>query len=122
MRHAKARLMGLLCAAVVISFISSADAQYIGVSIAVAAHYPTMNAVYDDPGSRIVSNAIEYPVGSYQHYNANWQIDVTANQMILTWPSTNSFFFEANFNGFVFTHAATGPFMQSASVDPASDF
>ena len=123
MRQAEIPWAVLVCAAIAGSLPAPADAQYIGANINVSAHYPTIDAVYDNPGNRIVSNAIEYPAGSYTLYNFNWQIDITANQMVLTWTNPGTGWFQtASFNGFVFTHALDAPLMQSATVDPASDF
>ena len=68
----------------------------------VATYYPDSGDLYEDPGNRVVSGAIEYPFGSYATYGPSFQVDINATQLIIRTDS-NADFAEATFNGFIMT-------------------
>jgi hypothetical protein len=80
---------------------------------------PTVTSVYQDGGIKVVSNGIEYPSNTV----AGNYIDITDNQFIINLGSneTEPSFLATPFNGFVLT-IESGPFLSSASVNPASQF
>lgn len=99
-----------------------AQADLLGATVDVTANYPTATSVYNDPGNKVVTNAIEYAAGSYPTYNSTWQVDITGNQFVLTNATGFGFpFGVATFNGFVLK-VLSGPTILSASIDGSSDF
>jgi hypothetical protein len=115
--------LALLCG-LTLNLPPTATAGLTGSTVDVAAYYPSDSAVYDDPGSRIVSLGIEYPTYSYEHYNPYWQVDIADGSLTLTssYPGPNpAYFVSAAFNGFIL-RVISGPALVSASIDPLSDF
>jgi hypothetical protein len=115
-------LHALVFASMLLCANAAGVAGLIGSTVDVTANFPTSTSVYDDPGAVTVSNAIEYPAGSYPKYNRFWQVNLSDNQLILDW--TAGFagsFTSAPFNGFVMT-VISGPGIMSATVDASSVF
>ena len=100
---------------------SIAQADLIGATVDVTANYPTSTTIFKDPGNKVVTNAIEYPVGSYITYNSDFQVDVTGTQLILTNTGFNTIFANASFNGLVLK-VVSGPTILSASADSSGSF
>ena len=98
-----------------------AQAGLNGAAIDVAAYYPTSTNIYDDPGNRVVSAAIEYPAGSYPTYNSSWQVDAADSTLTITNTTSGFAFATATFNGFIL-RVISGPIIASASADASSDF
>src|SRR5262249_53595972 len=84
--------------------MNPASAGLIGATVDVSANFPTVGTVFSDGGNKVVSNAIEYPAGSFPTYQPVWQVNITDNQFILTATSASGFpFTGASFNGFILT-------------------
>jgi hypothetical protein len=97
-------------------------AGLIDATVDVSANYPNVGTIYSDPGSRVVSNGIEYAAGSFANYNPTWQVDINDTQLILTNAEGGGFpFASASFNGFVLK-VLNGPTILTATVDSSSGF
>ena len=112
----------------IISFLllvtaGSAQATLIGSTVNMSAYYPNTSSVFANPGNAIVSGGIEYSAGSYAGYNSSWEIDISANQLVITDTTSSGFPFGSGvaFNGWILD-VITGPAILSASVDVSSVF
>jgi hypothetical protein len=111
-----------LCALLLLVSGRAAQADLIGATVDVSAYYPNTSSLYADGGNTVVSDALEYPVGSFAHYNSSWAIDITDSQMLLEWTNPNpGSFLPAAFNGFFLT-IVSGPPILTAINDVSSDF
>jgi hypothetical protein len=84
-----------------------------------AAVTPTTPPFVVDPGNRMVSDAVEYPAGSFVRYNDSIAVDITDSQFILSIFPTN--FQDATFNGFIL-RVVSGPDILDAMINSASAF
>jgi hypothetical protein len=101
---------------------TAAYAQLTGATVNVSAYYPDSMSVYHDPGNVVVSAAVEYPSGSYPSYNPSWEVDVSADQLMIKDATSTGFPFQpADFNGFIL-EVLSGPTILSAAADPSSGF
>ena len=83
-------------------FAGSASATLIGSTVNMSAYYPDTSRVYNNPGNVVVAEGVEYAAGSYAGYSSSWQIDISANQLMVTDIQTNGFpFGGATFNGWI---------------------
>jgi hypothetical protein len=126
MTYDKTRRLGRIGALTLFGLILSvntAHAQLLGATVNVSANYPDVSSLSSDGGNATVSNAIEYPSGTFSSYNSSWSVDVTDNQLIITnaGASTGFPFASATFNGFVLK-VLSGPTLAWAHVAPASNF
>jgi len=105
-----------------IGLVSDANAQLTGSTVNLSAYFPDSSTVYDNPGNKVVSAAVEYPAGSFQSYNMYWEANITNSQLIVNWtnPSQGNFS-GATFNGFILS-VISGPVISSASINPSSAF
>jgi hypothetical protein len=107
----------LLC----LAWVPAAQADLSGATVNVAAYYPNLSSLYKDGGNRVVSDVVEFPVGSFESYNSDVQVDISANRLTLTLDENDTYFQVAPFNGFVLT-LVDGSAITSAQADPSSDF
>jgi MYXO-CTERM domain-containing protein len=97
-----------------------AHAGLIGATVNVSAYFPNTSSVYVDPGNVVVSDALEYPAGSYSIFTGSVAVDVSDTQIILDDTTNNALpASPADFNGYIL-RVISGPAIASASVDPAS--
>ncbi|UUR07740.1 PEPxxWA-CTERM sorting domain-containing protein [Sphingomonas glaciei] len=112
----------LILGAGISMFTAPAAAQgLMGATVDLTTRYPNATAVYSDPfTSVVVSDGVEYPLGSFPTYNPNFSVDVAANSLTITnLVGTN--FGDTAFNGFALS-VLSGPSILSASVNPSSAF
>ena len=111
----------LTSALVLAGVIGTAQAQdLLGATVRVTPRYPDRQSVYQDAGSRVVSNSrIEYPEGSFPAYNPAWEVDVEASRFVIA-KSTSADFAAADFNGFVLESFRTCRILR-AEVDSESN-
>ncbi|MBX9789550.1 MAG: hypothetical protein K2Y37_11605 [Pirellulales bacterium] len=123
MNRLVSRFVSLLTLASAPLFCSVASAGLSGATVNVSAYYPNSTKVFVNPGDRVVTDAVEYPAGSYlSSYNESWQVDVFDDRLTITNVGLLGFpFDDANFNGFILK-VISGPTILSASADPLSDF
>jgi len=111
-----------LCALLLVVSGRSAQADLIGATVNVSAYFPNTTSLYADGGNRVVSGALEYPVGSFASYNGFWAIDITDSQMLLEWTGFRPGTFQPTlFNGF-FLSIISGPAILTAVNDVSSVF
>jgi len=108
-----------LCALLLLVSGRAAQAGLIGATVDVSAYFPNTTSLYTDGGNRVVSDAVEYLMGSFAPYNGLWVVDITDSQMLIEWTGFRSGTFEpAIFNGFFLT----GPPILTAVNDVSSVF
>lgn len=100
----------------------AAQAGLIGATVDVSAYFPNTTSLYADGGNRVVSDALEYPLGSFASYNQLWAVDITDSQMLIEWTAFRFGTFQpAIFNGF-FLSIVSGPPILTAVNDVSSVF
>jgi hypothetical protein len=100
----------------------STQAGLLGSSVNLSAYYPDSSRLYEAGPDRIVSEAIEYPSGTFGLYSPSWQIDITDSQISITDLLGLGFpYARGSFNGWVLT-INSGPGILSAAVNGASQF
>jgi hypothetical protein len=84
--------------------------------------FPQPEVPFLNAGDVVVSDSIEYPVGSFGLYSSTPQIDISDTQIVITDTGTGGFHFDpAAFNGWIL-HLVSGPGIASAAADPTSTF
>jgi hypothetical protein len=100
----------------------AAQAGLIGATVDVSAYFPNTTSLYADGGNKVVSDALEYPVGSFGSYNGFWAVDITDSQMLIEWTAFKFGPFQpAIFNGF-FLSIVSGPPILTAVNDVSAVF
>ncbi len=117
----KLKLLGALATVLLIGPMA-AHATLLGATVNVSAYYPTVGNLYQAGPDVVVSNAIEYPMGTFGSYNPSWQIDITDTQIRITNTGGTGFpYLNAAFNGWVLT-MVSGPAITGGSVAVGSQF
>jgi hypothetical protein len=110
-----------LCALLLLVGDRAAQAGLIGATVNLSAYYPNTTSLYADGGNKVVSDALEYPAGSFDSYNPFWAVDITGSQMLIEWTFAKGSFADVIFNGF-FLSIVSGPPILTAVNDASSDF
>jgi hypothetical protein len=97
---------------------NASAASIVGETVNVTTRFPSNTTVFTNPGNRIVTDSVEYGLGSFAAYNASFSVDVRGESLVIS--STGGIAFaSADFNGFVLDLLSGSQFL-SVSVDPTS--
>jgi hypothetical protein len=97
---------------------NASGASIVGETVNVTTRFPSNTTVFTNPGNRVVSDGVEYGLGSFAAYNPSFSVDVRGESLVIS--STGGIAFTpAAFNGFILDLLSGTEFL-SASVDPTS--
>jgi hypothetical protein len=117
------KLRSVMCALVLVASGRTMQASLIGATVDVSGNSPTATTVVNDGGNKVVSGAIEYPIGSFPTFEPGIAVDINATQMLFSINQVGGVAFgsSGSFKGFVLS-VISGTTILSAVADASSNF